>query len=266
MLWKSVTALIVLFWLAMTSLLIRHTYFPDAPVLTSVPVVQALDHIANHRHVSTSTLTLTQHGKRQGSADLNISEWRELQSHKRLGFHFQAGGQVVAPGQETTMGASLTWRFDGDFKEAGGWQQLSLAARVPATDTSLFIGWKQGDEQPKIEVWRNKELVMDTKRALEEARQKQGAGSLGLMGGMLPGMFGSQSVSLENLIQLRADEGIIPIAGKKRKGRILTIALMGFYQAKASYTEDGELTRVELPQGWQLIDPLLEGLDAALAP
>lgn len=266
MLWKSVTALIVLFWLTMTSLLVRHTYFPDTPVLTSVPVVKVLDRIAMHQRIVSNTLTLVRNGKREGNADFAISEWRDPQRPERLGFHFQAGGQLMSENETTTTSASLTWRFDGDFKEAGGWAQMTMAARVPATNTSLFIGWKEGDEMPKIEVYRDQQLVMDTKLALEDAKQQKGVKGLGLMGGMLPGLLGKQTVSLENIIQLRADEGVIPLAGKKRKGSILTLALMGFYQAKASYTEDGELTRVELPQGWQLLDPMLEGLDAALAP
>jgi len=264
MLWKSVTALIVLFWAVMTTLLVRHTYFPDVPVMTSVPGTQVLDLAAKHRNITRSTLTLTRNGARRGTADLSIAEWREPEQPKRLGFHFQAGGMLTTDDKGGTAGSNITWRFDGDLKESGGWNAVSLAMRTPATNTSVFVGWKQGDETPKIEVWRGDKMIMDTKAALAQAREQQGAG-LNVMGGMIPSFMGKQTVSLENLLQLQAQSGVIPLAGKPRKGFILTLALMAFYQARATYTEAGELTRVDLPQGWQLIDPLLEGIDAITA-
>jgi hypothetical protein len=265
MLWKSVTALIVLFWVVMTTLLVRHTYFPKSSGLVRTPVNQVLDLVAHQRQITRSTMSVLHKGQRAGNADLAISEWREPAMQKSSGYHFQAGGALKLEGSNSTSASSVTWRFDGDLKEEGGWNSMALAMRTPATNTSVFIGWKQGDAMPKIEVWRDKELIMDTKAALEQARNKQGAPGLGMMGGLLPSFMGSQSVSLENFIQLQAQEGVIHLAGKPRKGYILTLSLMGFYQAKAFYTEVGELTRVELPQGWSLMDPLLEGLDATTA-
>lgn len=262
MLWKSVTALIVLFWAVMTTLLVRHSYFPDVPVLKTVPVSELLSQVASRRDIVRSTLSLMRNGERRGNADLAISEWREPLAPSRSGFHFQAGGQLTT--QVSGEDSNVTWRFDGDLREAGGWESMTLAVRTPSNNSSVFIGWKQGDEMPKIEVWRGQERIMDTKQALEQARQQKGSG-LGMMGSMLPGFLGKQTISLQNLVSLQAESGVIPLAGKKRKGYILTLSLMGFYQAKASYTENGELTRVELPQGWQLIDPLLEGIDASFS-
>ena len=262
MLWKSVTAVIVLFWAVMTTLLVRHSYFPDAPALKVVPVSEILSQVASRRDIVRSTLSLMRNGERRGNADIAISEWREPLASKRSGVHFQAGGQLTT--EVSGENSNITWRFDGDLREAEGWEGMTLAVRTPSNNSSVFIGWKHGDEMPKIEVWRGQERIMDTKQALEQAREQKGSG-LGIMGSMVPGFLGKQTISLQNLVSLQAETGVIPLAGKKRKGYVLTFSLMGFYQAKASYTENGELTRVELPQGWQLIDPLLEGIDASLS-
>lgn len=263
MLWKCVTALIILFWAVMTTVLVRHTYFPDEIKLTAIPATKLLEIAAQHRNITRSTLTLMHQGKPSGLADLAISEWREPMEAVRRGFHFQAGGSIVVTGKDDPMPSNVSWRFDGDLKEAGGWKSLALAVRSPVTDTNVFLTWKQGDEMPKIEVMNKGKITMDTKAALEMARSQQGVSAgMGMMGSMLPGFLGNQTVSLENLIQVQAESGIISMAGKQRSGLLLTLALMGFYQAKAFYTEAGELTRVDLPQGWQLIDPLLAGIDS----
>ena len=56
---------------------------------------------------------------------------------------------------------------------------------------------------------------------------------------------------------MKANESRLSIAGKPRKGYTLTLSLFSLYQAKAHYTEVGEIARIDLPRGLVLIDPLL---------
>lgn len=258
MLWKSVTALIVLFWAVMTMLLVRHTYFPDDGVLSEVPVAQVLQRVVQNRQPMRNTLQLLQGTKRIGHADLSISEWREPLDPKPQGWAWQAGGMVdgAATG---TPNAHLSWRFEGNLATDQTWDQINLAVRVTATDTNLFVSWKRGQESPTIEVRRGGKLIMDTQAALEQAKQEQGLAN-GLTS-FLPGFMGSQKLSLEKSIHIVANESRLPLAGKPRKGYTLTLSLLSLYQAKAHYTEAGELTRIDLPRGLLLIDPLLEGLE-----
>lgn len=265
MLWKSVTALIVLFWAVMTVLLVQHTYFPDEGLLSEVPVESVLRRVVQNRQPMRNTLQLLQGDKRIGHADLSISEWREPLEPKQLGWAWQAGGMVdgAATG---TPDAHLSWRFEGRQAADQTWDQISLAVRATATDTNLFttdtnlfVSWKRGQESPTIEVRRAGKLIMDTQAALEQAKKEQGIA--GGLTSFLPGFMGSQKLSLERSIHLVAHESRLTLAGKPRKGYTLTLSLLSLYQAKAHYTEAGELTRIDLPRGLVLIDPLLEGLD-----
>ena len=258
MLWKSVSALIVLFWAVMTVLLVRHTYYPDEGLLSEVPVESVLKRVVHNRQPMRNTLQLLQGNQRIGHADLSISEWREPLESKPLGWAWQAGGMVdgAATG---TPNKPLSWRFEGRQANDQTWDQISLAVRATATDTNLFVSWKRGQESPVIEVRRSGKLIMDTQAALEQAKKEQGiAGGLTTF---LPGFMGGQKLSLERSIHLAAHESRLMIAGKPRKGYTLTLSLLSLYQAKAHYTEAGELTRIDLPRGLHLMDPLLEGLD-----
>lgn len=259
MLWKSVTALIVLLWAVMTFLLVRETYFPEESRLTEVSVNTVLERAAQHRNLTRNTLTLTRNGVRLGHADVSVLERKDESASAPLGFTWQAGGLIEGKSWGVADGSAV-WRFDGDVNREQGWERISLAVRIADTDTNLLVGWKKGDDMPKIELKRRGELIMNTEQALDQAKSQQGGGAaMGLMG-MLPGFLGKQTVSLERLIQLQAHRGHMQLAGEERKSLQLTLSLLGFYQAKLSYTEAGELARIELPQGWQLTDPLLTGL------
>lgn len=61
----------------------------------------------------------------------------------------------------------------------------------------------------RSEVWRGQERIMDTKQALEQARQQKGSG-LGFMGSMMPGFLGKQTISLQNLVSLQAEQASFP--------------------------------------------------------
>ena len=258
MLWKSVTALTVLFWAVMAVLLVRHTYFRDDGLLSEVPVESVLRRAVQNRQPMRNTLQLLQGDKRIGHADVGVSEWREPLEPKPQGWSWQAGGMVdgAATG---TPNAHLSWRFEGNQATDQTWDRISLAVRATASDTNLFVSWKRGEESPTIEVRRGGKLIMDTQAALEQAKKEQGIA--GGLTSFLPSLMGNQKLSLERSIHLAAHESRLTLAGKPRKGYTLTLSLLSLYQAQAHYTEAGELTRIDLPRGLVLIDPLLEGLD-----
>ena len=51
------------------------------------------------------------------------------------------------------------------------------------------------------------------------------------------------------------------LAGKTRKCYIVTATLLGMYEVLVYFTEVGELARIELPQGYRLIEPMMHGLE-----
>lgn len=265
MLWKSVTALIVLFWAVMTALLVRQTYFPADSRLTQVSVNTVQERASQHRSLVRNTLSLSRKGERLGHADIGVID-RTTSKDKGLSpdarFTWQAGGMIEGKAWGRPNGSAV-WRFEADVDERQAWQRLSLALRVAESDTNLLVAWKKSDDMPKIEVRQQGELIMDTQQALAQAKEQQasgGLGSMGIMGSMLPSLLGRQTISLERLIHMQAHKTVMSVAEEERRCHLLTLSLLGIYQAKFYFSETGELARVELPQGWELLDPLLVGL------
>lgn len=266
MLWKSVSALILMFWVLMTVLLVRHTYYPDEKGAVAIPVSTVLERAAQNYAVlgGGSTLELLSKGQKSGHATVMITRIEPASKDAKPSYHWDLGGVVITPTDDGSA-TGVTWRFDGDVDSNNAWQRMHLAARAAHTDTNVTIAWQKGDEMPVIEVRRAGELTMDTKAALGEAQKQAGKGSLGGLATMMPSFLGKQSVSLERLIMMSARSDQIALADRKVRGNVLTLALFGLFQAEARFTEGGSIAEVTLPQGWRLIDTLILGMEVPVA-
>jgi hypothetical protein len=60
--------------------------------------------------------------------------------------------------------------------------------------------------------------------------------------------------------QLRAREGLMQLAGRERKCFVLTLPLFGQHEIQMIFTEAGELARIDLPDGYALLEPTIHGL------
>jgi hypothetical protein len=262
MLWRIVTVLIVLFWGTMTTLLVRHTYFTEV-TSTPVPVPQLLEQVKlYHSKLGGShTLNLLRDGAPAGQMYFTLDQ-REDSS----GYHWNLGGivfgNVLKPPVE---GLAARWKFEGQQRPDLTWSALILRITADATNTVAEITWKQGDELPKIEVRTDGQLVLDTEGALQQAREQAssfGLGSLISGGGILGSVMGSSKVDLGRLLQMSARTQPLALGDRQARGVLLTLSALGLMEAKASFTQDGALADVQLPQGWRLVDPLIIGLEA----
>ena len=259
MLWRLASALILIFWAVMTTLLVRHTYFPAEAEFAPVPMSLLMQRFASTAMPS-NTLQLRQGKTLLGNATLAIVDWKDTATGASKGYTWQVGGMIEAP-PDLGQQARVTWNFSGDYTTDGRWERIALSARSSATDTFVNVSWKLGQELPVIEVRKGDKIVMDTATAMEQAKSNPMLAGMGGMTSMLPSFLGNKAVSLEHLINLSAKEASIRLGNRQRKAFLLTASLMNLYQTKAWFTEAGEIIKVDLPQGYRLTNPLVFGLD-----
>jgi hypothetical protein len=61
-------------------------------------------------------------------------------------------------------------------------------------------------------------------------------------------------------MKLQAREGLMMLAGSERKCFVLTLPLFGMHEVKMLFTEAGELARIDMPDGYSLLEPTINGL------
>jgi len=254
--WRVAYIAITIFWIAMTSLLIKRIYFPDEDGFQPVPVEMVFARFSQHNDVI-NNLNLLLREEKVGHASISAKEWKNEETGELRGFAMQAGGMVEGKAWQQD-GFNLSWSFAGRFDRAQVWQNLDLRVRTP--ESSVVVMWEQGQETPKIEVMRDGRLVMDTKSLLAQAKMTAALPGLS----QLPFLNGGKldpSLAPSTAVQLSAREGVSSLAGQRRKSFQLVISLLGLVEATAHFTEAGELAKVDLPQDLRLLDPIIFGLD-----
>ncbi len=254
MFWRLISALILTFWAVMTAMLIRQTYFPSEPQLAAISPMVIFQRHEEH-HAIVNTLQLTRGAERLGQGTFNIRSWAPHGAQAPHGYTLEAGGMI--DGKAWSDSGTVSWRFDGDVHHDQRWERLDLRVRVAGTDTTVIFSWKAGDEQPHLEVLKAGQQILNLQGALAQGATAQGIPGIGSLA-MLPGM--KSQATLESLIQLTANNGRMDLAGSSRHCRVLNVTILGLYHAKAYFTEVGELARIDLPQSYQFIDPMLSGL------
>jgi hypothetical protein len=256
MLSKLVTTGIVVFWALMCTWLVQQSYFSPTAVLEDVPLSTILQRAATVPLQSRNTLMLIRDQKEQlGHADIQV---QRVTDPDTTHYDLQTGGMIKGESWGEPA-AGITWRVEARLDAAEQWQSLSLVGRSSSTDTNVSIKWQRDDKQPMVEVTRAGDVVMDTQAIMAQAGMSMGGIGLGGMGA-----FGNQNAS--EAVTVKSQRGLIPIANELRDGFVVTVSAMGIYEAKAYFLETGELARVDLPQKWQLLDPLVIGFAEQTTP
>jgi hypothetical protein len=61
-------------------------------------------------------------------------------------------------------------------------------------------------------------------------------------------------------LRLSAREGIVEMAGRERKCFIVSIPLPAEQSIRLLFAETGEIARIELPQDYVLMEPMIHGV------
>jgi hypothetical protein len=264
MIWRAAAALAVVFWAVMTGLLIRDVYFPDESRFAMVPSGLVLDRFLKQAEVNANTLHLYHGSEKIGHANLTIgSSWATGGGAR---YHWLARG-VVERWQSRGERMDATWEINGVSDAKGDWLHMEIMAVLPKQHASFKVAWLEGEKFPSVKVTQNGKAVLDT----------QNAGVLMALGlaGMQNGAVGSWAQALAPLtgdlpeagtFHFTAREGGITLAGRERRCFLVTAPLPGGQQVRMIFAETGELARIDLPQDYRLIEPLIHGMIPPIEP
>jgi hypothetical protein len=256
MLWKVLTAVLLLFWSVMTGLLMRTVYFPEQSVLAEVPVRMVLDLFLNQAVTHSNTLHLYHQEKRLGHASFHVIRSGKEVEEAPLYRMTVSGGLDAEAGEGRRLAAG--WRMEADLRDGEELEALRMDLTAAEVERTVQIRWKKGEKLPAMEVRQGNRVVMDTKGALAMAGMGE---QLGLFGGVMgfgEGAGGAPQVEVE------AREGLMELAGRGRRCFVVRMRFFGVHEAQALFTEVGELARVDLPHGFSLKEPLIHGLEPDL--
>jgi hypothetical protein len=262
MVWRLISAAILLFWAVMTGLIIRNSYFPDSSRFASVAPKLVFDLFLNEAAAFNNTLHLYHELEKTGHANFTIrrlSPDANGQPIYALGSH----GAFDTPGEGPDK-PNNQFRINAELDDAERWRSFDIEVINHGNNTTARVRWKRGDAFPDIEIKRGNQIIMNSQMAQAfMALQGGGVGAAG--GGDWLSQFSQSGASdMVGAMQLHAREGIMDLAGKQRHCYIISAGLPGVYEAKIYFTEVGELARIELPQDYRLLEPMMHGLEPEL--
>jgi hypothetical protein len=258
MIWRAAAAFAVLFWTVMTGLLVRDVYFPDDSRFAEVPPGMIFDRFLQQAEVNAGTLHLFHGAEKIGHASLTLSSSRVPSGGKR--YHWMVRG-VVERLQSRGERVDITWEITGMSDGMGEWQQMEFTASVPRQEITVKMAWAEGEASPSVKITRAGRPVLDTPNAgllmaLGLAGMQGAAGSEWAQALMpLKGGTGAGTS-----FHFTAREGGIELAGRVRRCFLLSAPLPGGQRVRMIFAGAGELARIELPQDYLLIEPLVHGM------
>ena len=239
MIWRLLSVMIVLFWAVMTGLIIRDSYFPDHSRFAEVPVSLVFDLFLEEAAAFNNSLHLYQGDQKMGHTHFALR--KRPQGSQAPRYAVEAG-----------------FRLRGELSPNGHWHAFELEVTSAEADTEAEIHWREGERLPRMQVRKAGQVIMDTDRAMALL---ESPASAAWMQSMMPATLPSLR---DGGMTLRAREGRLDLAGKKRRCYVVSSSLMQGYEAQLYFTELGELARIELPGGYRLIEPMLHGLEPGL--
>ena len=248
MFWRIISALIVGFWAVMAGLLVRDTYFPEESRFAAVPPRRVLDLFLDH-HRLLSALHLFHEKDRVGHASFSVRLRERDPEVPRQTYDLQATGLIEERARNTGAG-NISWQMALDLLEGERPVALTLRVNLDASRTSVLVLWKEGDARPFFEVRNSGVLAADSNSMAAMMPM------LGALGGLPAGT---------NTVSVTAREGLMELAGRQRRCYVLRLSMTEAYQIKAVFTQAGELARVDLPQGFHLLEPMMHGLGVGTA-
>ena len=258
MVWRSISAAIVLFWAVMTGLIIRDAYFPDSSRFAEVPPKFVFELFLNQAAAFNNSLHLYHEKEKTGHATFSLRRLPDKEGSPIYGL--RSNGSFSSPG-EGGKKADTAFQVSAELEDAKQWHRFEIETVDPTTHTTANVKWKRGDAFPEIEVAKNGTIIMNSQMAQALLALQGGAGNAGEWDWLVKQ---SGSSGMLEAMNLRAHEGLMDLAGRQRRCYIVSAGMPGMYEVKVFFTELGELARIELPQGYRLLEPMMHGMEPEL--
>lgn len=258
--WRTISAIIVLFWAVMTGLVIRDAYFPDSSRFAVVPPRLVFDLFLAEAGAFNNQLHLYHDQDKIGHAHFAINRRSDEQG---LPVYALLASGSFAPPAEKGPAPVTAYHLSAELENGERWRSFQLQTKTSATDTTGTVHWKRGDAFPQIEVTRGGEVILNSATVQAMMALRGGLGS----GGQFPFLSqlgASGAADPGATVRVQAREGLMELAGKTRRCNVITAGLADTYEVRFYFTEVGELARIEMPGGYRFIEPLMHGLEPGL--
>ena len=235
--WRFITLLIFAFWAVMVTLLIRATYYPEESRFAQLPPRAVLKMFLDQAN-SSNTLHLYHEGVKVGHVFLSAHHPSDRLDSDDYSLLISG---LLEKGAVKDLDGALSWRVGMLLLGAERWGGASGQVRLHDSATVFDFNWPQSAQLPAFTLRKGTEIVADDKLLQM------------LIPETVPDAGGDQ------LINVRAREGVMMLAGQNRRGYVLELKFME-YHVKAFFTEAGELAFAELPGGYRALEPVVHGL------
>lgn len=260
MLWRILSVAILMFWAVMTGLIIRDSYFPNQSSFRAVPPRQVFDLFLTNAAAFNNSLQLFHGNEKLGHTSFTIRKDSQAEAGSLPVYTLLASGALemkTGPSQIEVL--DVNFRLNGELENAEVWRHVDMEVKSSRANLLMTLKWSQNDRLPKIEVKQGGKLIMNTEFMKGFMAMKSMLGGDQAWMKDMPKLDDPAAV-----VPLTAREGLMELAGKQRRCYIVSLQLMKTHEVRFLFTKAGELARIELPDDYRFIEPMMHGLEKGL--
>jgi hypothetical protein len=246
--WRFLQIFVVAFWLVMTAWLVRSVYFPEDAGFAEVPPKLILKTFLEQGGLI-NTLHVFHRDRKIGNAAVTP---RRSGEGADADYDLLISGLLDKDAIEDVDGP-ISWHMELHLLHGDAWGGAVGRVRLLSSNTSLDFNWAKDKSIPAFTLKKNGLVVADDTLVQPLIAQMTMGQEPALPGGVDP-------EGVASTFNVKSREGLIKLAGQKRKGYVIEVGFMDRYNLKAFFTEAGELALVELPEGYRLLEPVIYGL------
>lgn len=255
MLTRVFMVFVLAFWLVMTALLIRYTYYPEGSQFAEVPPRVVLKLFLDQGSKN-NTMHIYHFDKKIGHASVDSRSLRFVdgQRGQPRGHALRISG-LLEKGTVKSVPDVINWWLEIRLKNLEEMASLRGHIRMHGSGATLDFVWNAGERAPKVTLSNRGDPSADTQMMQLLLNQA--------LGGSAEGMLASQGIVAPGgapQAEIKTREGKMNLGGQRRNGYTLEIGALDRFRLKAFFTEAGELAIVTLPDGYRLIEPVIHGL------
>jgi hypothetical protein len=252
---RIITLSVLVFWVAMTGLLVRMVYFPDHSRFVEVPPRLVLKGFLEGG-ATINTLHVYKKDQKLGHASVSTRRvWAGGVNQYRVYF-----SGVLDKGAIEMVDAPMNWRLELLLEDLDTWAGAKGQIRLGETNTVLDFEWVKSERMPRFTLKQKGQVVADDNSIQPMLGAFMGPQAAGADPVLPEGLGLAPGADVATLFQVKTLQGVMMLAGQERQAFLMELSAMEHWKAKAFFTEAGELALVDLPEGWRLVEPVIYGL------
>jgi len=242
--------LVLAFWLVMTVLLVRYTYFPEGSKFAEVPP-RVVMKLFLEQGSKNNAMHVYHYDKKIGHAAIDTRKVKSIESLPGDPvIHVLKMNGLLERGMLSMVKEPVVWRMEARLKRMEEFEFFSVHVFMQESGLTAELVWNADESAPKFSFSSKGQPNPQAEMAQTLLTQMLG-------GGALPGGVAKPS---EESVHISSRQNSMNIGGQKRNGFTMEIGASESWRLKAFFTEAGELALVTLPEGYRLMEQTIYGL------